>query len=136
MTQLLAVLGALLSSSAHAQAPDTTRYTVLIASRPAGIEKHWAAADGAHLYYFEFNDRGRGPALTERIVLGAGGVATLIETTGYDYFKNAVTERFAVASGQATWASSAERGSKVLAVPSLYVSIDGVPEESAVEHPG
>jgi Amidohydrolase family len=132
MKQLSVLLVVLASSTAQAQAPDTIRYTALIASRAAGIEKHWTAADGSHHYYFEYNDRGRGPALTERIVLGAGGVATLIESSGYDYFKNAVAERFAVENGQATWASSAERGTRKLAAPSQYLSMDGVPEEGAV----
>src|SRR5690349_2432173 len=132
MKQLSVLLGVLAGSTAQAQAPDTVRYTALIASRPAGIEKHWTAADGSHRYYFEYNDRGRGPALTERIVLGAGGVATLIETSGHDYYKNAVAERFAIDNAQATWGSSAERGTRKLTVPSQYLSMDGVPEEGAI----
>ncbi|HKW40344.1 MAG TPA: amidohydrolase family protein [Gemmatimonadales bacterium] len=128
----VSLLAVLVGASAHAQATDTIRYTVLIASRPAGIEKQWAAVDGSHHYYFEFNDRGRGPAITERIVLGPRGVPTLVETTGHDYYKNAVAERFTVASGQATWGSSAERGSKAIGVASVYLSMDGVPDEAAV----
>jgi imidazolonepropionase-like amidohydrolase len=129
---LFLLLGALVGLSARAQVPDTVRYTVLMAGRSAGIEKSWTAADGSFHYYFEFNDRGRGPALTERMVLGAGGVPTLIESIGHDYYKNPVVERFAIANGQATWQNSAERGSKLVAVPTFYLSMDGVVEEEAV----
>src|SRR5689334_4469051 len=127
-----AVLCLLFCLPAYAQAPDTLRYTLLIASLPSGIEKHWVARDGSTSYYFEFNDRGRGPAITERIVLGAGAVPTLIETTGHDYYKNAVAEHFALSNGRASWQNSAERGDKVVAVPSFYVSMDAALEELAV----
>ena len=126
------LLGALVGLTARAQVPDTVRYTVLMAGRPAGIENSWTTADGSFHYYFEFNDRGRGPALTERMVLGAGGVPVLIESSGHDYYKNPVAERFAVANGQATWQNSAERGSKPAAEPAFYTSMDGAPEEAAV----
>ena len=126
------VLCLLFCLQAHAQAPDTVRYTLLIASLPSGIEKHWVAPDGSTYYYFEFNDRGRGPAITERIVLGAGAVPALIETTGHDYYKNAVAEHFALSNGRASWQNSAERGDKVVAVPSFYVSMDAALEELAV----
>src|SRR5712692_2380073 len=129
---LLLILGTLVGLSARAQVPDTVRYTVLMAGRSAGIEKSWTTTDGSFHYYLEFNDRGRGPALTESMVLGAGGVPMLIESTGHDYYKNSVAERFAMANGQATWQNSAERGSKPVATPAFYLSMDGAVEEQAV----
>ena len=117
---------------AHAQAPDTVRYTLLVASLPSGIEKHWVAADGSSYSYFEFNDRGRGPAITEHMVLDAGGVPRLIETTGHDYYKNAVAEHFNLSNGRATWQNSAERGEKAVTGPACFLSMDAAPEELAV----
>lgn len=122
----------LISLRAHAQVPDTLRYTLLIASLPSGFEKHWVAADGSSYSYFEFNDRGRGPAISEHMALSAGGVPTLIETTGHDYYKNAVAERFSLSNGRATWQNSAERGDKVVSGPACYLSMDAAPEELAV----
>ncbi len=110
--------------------PDTTRCTVLIASRPAGSQVSWADADGALRYAFEFNDRGRGPKISERVVLDADGVPVLIEVTGNDYLKNAVDERFARQGRRAAWRSSSEADSST--APGFYTSVDGVPEETAV----
>ena len=136
---LTLLLGALTyGPAAGAQAPpppsDTVRYTVLMAGRPAGVERSWRAADGALGYYFTFNDRGRGSELTERIVLGPGSVPALIETTGHDYFKNPVAERFSLDGSRATWRNTAEQGSKPVSGrgPAFYVTLDGAPEEAAL----
>src|SRR2546430_4433334 len=67
---LLALAAALLQSPL----PDTVRYTVLLAGRPAGVQTCWVAADGARHFFFEFNDRGRGPRLVEEVSLGADGI--------------------------------------------------------------
>jgi imidazolonepropionase-like amidohydrolase len=87
--------------------------------------------DGLRFHY-EYNDRGRGPSLDERVILGAGGVPVLIETTGNDYFKNAVSERFTIEQGAAKWVNSAENGGRPVAAPAFYVSLDGVPAELAL----
>ncbi len=110
--------------------PDTTRCTVLIASRPAGSQVSWAEADGTLRYTFEFNDRGRGPKVSERVVLGRDGLPVLVEVSGNDYLKNAVDERFARRGRRAAWRSSSEADSST--APGFYTSVDGVPEETAV----
>lgn len=126
-----AVVAALLVVVQTPSSIDTVRHTVLMSGRPAGVEKSWAEA-GGRVYYFEFNDRGRGPAVTERIVLGGDGLPALMETTGHDYFKNPVAERFTLANGRATWKNSAEDGSKVLTSRAIYGSLDGVPSEAGL----
>ena len=80
---------------------------------------------------YEFNDRGRGPSLTTRVVLGSGGIPRLIETDGHDYLKNKVRERFAITEGKASWQNSAEREPSSLPSGSsaFYLSFDGVPAE-------
>src|SRR5215470_10002795 len=80
---------------------DTTRYTVLIAARPAGTQLSWADADGTLHYTFEFNDRGRGSKVSERVTVDRDGLPTLLEITGNDYYKNAVDERFSRKDGKA-----------------------------------
>src|SRR5687768_16593720 len=109
---------------------DTVRYKVTIATRPAGSQITWTGADGAWRSTFEFNDRGRGPKLSERVVLGARGVPTRVEIEGSDYFKNAVNERFSVEGGRASWASEVERGSAPAG--GFYSSFNGVPGEIAL----
>jgi hypothetical protein len=51
------------------QVSDTLHYTVLMAGKPAGSQAVWTEAGVRHVRY-EFNDRGRGPKIEERIELG------------------------------------------------------------------
>jgi hypothetical protein len=71
---------------------DTARTTVLFAGRPAGVRKAWTAPDGARHYALEFNDRGRGPALHQRVVLGPDGQPTTAlhahRMSSYDHSPN------------------------------------------------
>src|SRR5947207_3410027 len=59
-----------LTSTAHSQTPDTTRYVILTANRQSGVLNAWTERDGTRGFYMEFNDRGRGPALTQRVKVG------------------------------------------------------------------
>jgi len=130
---LTAAIALALASSSAPPLPsstDTTRYTVLIAARPAGTQLSWGDADGTLHYAFEFNDRGRGSKVTERVVLDGDGLPTLVEITGNDYLKNPVDERFARKNGKAVWHSSSESDSS--ATPGFYTSVDGAPEENAL----
>lgn len=146
MKRLFAALALLLSahlglcSTSYAQSPtpqsndspDTTRYAVLMMGKPARTETSTVTASGERQITFEYNDRGRGPKLTSRIAVGAGGVPTLIETAGNDYLKAAVDERFTLSGGRATWKNKAEQGERAVAGPAFYVTMDGSPEEEAL----
>lgn len=112
--------------------PDTTRYAVLMMGKPAGAETSTVAASGERQITFEYNDRGRGPKLTSRIAVGAGGVPTLIETVGNDYLKASVDERFTLSGGRAVWKNKAEQGERAVAGPAFYVTMDSSPEENAL----
>ncbi|HVO82756.1 MAG TPA: hypothetical protein VMT28_18665 [Terriglobales bacterium] len=127
----------LLLSITHAQvaAPSagaTTRYSLLIAGNKAGFETSSQNPDGSLQLYFEFNDRGRGPKVTEHIVLDKAGIPTQVENTGNDYLKAPVDEHFSVPGGVASWKNRAEQGQKKVSGKAFYVSICGVPEEGAL----
>ena len=133
----IALLAALCASCARplfgqagAAAGDTLRYTFLSASRPSGEMKVWRTTRETRHVTYEFNDRGRGPRLTQRMVLGSDGVPTETEISGHDYFKNAVEERFSTRAGRAMWSNGAERDSAQ--VGAFYSAFYGTPEESAV----
>jgi imidazolonepropionase-like amidohydrolase len=136
----IALLLALLSLAAVSQttAPSTStaskgvRYTILIAGNKAGFETSSQDADGRWQLYFEFNDRGRGPATTERIELDKSGLPVGIENTGVDYYKAPVSEHFSLRDGAASWKNRAEQAQKTLTAPAFYISISGAPEESAI----
>jgi imidazolonepropionase-like amidohydrolase len=103
---------------------DARRFTILLAGNKAGVVAVWTTADGAHHNFFSFNDRGRGPAITTRIVVGRDGIPTEIESSGNDYMKRPVNERFRLAGGKASWTNKSEKGERTLSEPAFYVPID------------
>ncbi|HEU4995552.1 MAG TPA: amidohydrolase family protein [Gemmatimonadaceae bacterium] len=123
------VLAALLAAcSLSAQARDTTRYTILMAKGPSGVQKAWTDPDGSRRFFLEFNDRGRGPELRQRVVVGPDGYPTSIEITGHDYMKAPVEERFTAkqrgAATTASWKNAAESSSVVRPAPAFYLPMN------------
>lgn len=80
--------------------------------------------------HYEYNDRGRGPKVEEKIAFGPDGVPTRIEVSGVDYMKEKVEERFERAGGVARWKNRAEQGEvKNPPANAFYSSLNGAPEE-------
>src|SRR4051812_43346001 len=96
LTSLLAVATIALSLPiAHAQSPlSERRYVVVTNGRVQGSEVVTPRAGDELAVAFEFNDRGRGPKISSVLRVGEGFVPTRVETSGVDYFKNTVAERF------------------------------------------
>jgi imidazolonepropionase-like amidohydrolase len=135
MKHLLICLVCGLASLTFAQSspsPSSIRYTIVLAGNKAGFETSTRNADGSLDYYYEFNDRGRGPKITEHIVLDQSGVPIEISTSGNDYQKAVVEEHFSLKDGTATWKNRAEQGTKTVSGHSFYASVSGVPAESAL----
>ncbi len=113
---------------ADAQATDTSRYTILLVKGPSGHQKAWTSAEGTRHYYIEYSDRGRGPALAERVTLGPDGYPRVVEISGHDYNKVPVSERFVVErSGSerlARWKNSAESTAAALKAPAFYFAMN------------
>jgi len=125
MRSILALVLAL-SPAAVAQ---EVRYRVLLGGNPAGAQVTLPQPDGELRFSFEFNDRGRGPKLESRMRLAADGTPAFEETSGNDYLKKPVAERFSVEGGKAGWTNQGEEGDRAVAGPAFYVSFWGVPEE-------
>jgi hypothetical protein len=124
---LLACLSSLGILSAHAQ--DDRRYTVLIMSKDAGVQNASVAADGTRRYTFEYNDRGRGPKLESTMRLNDAGLPVSVQTSGNDYLKAPVSERFSLTQGKAQWKNDSEQGERKLTGNAFYVSMQSVPDE-------
>ncbi len=107
------------------EAAQEARYAILMAGRPCGTQTVRKIAPDEWSIVFEFNDRGRGPHLTECAVLDAAGIPTQIETNGHDYLKNPVQERFAIDHQKATWKNAGEQGTRALSAPAFYMSFHG-----------
>jgi len=130
MLRLTALVAAFLfACTDFAQNAGQTRYAVLIMEKPAGVQTTTVAADGSRNLSYEYNDRGRGPKLTARVRLDAGGVPASMEIDGVDYIKQTVNERFTLANGLARWKNSAEAGEQKLSGNAFYLSTQGLPEE-------
>lgn len=85
------------------------RYTVLMSTNTAGQQVVTTRGNDVTVD-FEFNDRGRGPKLHSVMTLDERMVPTSIHTTGNDYFKSPIEERFSIANGTATWKNPSEDG--------------------------
>ena len=112
------------SAAAMQAAPDTARWTIVMGGRNAGATKMWTEPNGERRFTYEYNDRGRGPSLETRERLGADGLPVFIETTGVDYYKNPVSDRFTLENGTARWTSSAERGEKPVSGAAYFVALN------------
>ena len=127
------------AAPAEAAAPgQIDRWQILIQGNPAGemTRRVEAAAGGGpatEVWTYTFNDRGRGPKLETRLVLGDDGLPVSVETTGHDYLKVPVEERFsrtiAEGGGRARWKSSSEEGDTELDEPAFYLSYDSAAPE-------
>lgn len=119
------------AQTAEIASGDTLFYSVVSSGKTiAGVQKLWRDRDGNH-YWFEYNDRGRGPKIAEDLRLDPAGLPVLVSLKGNDYFKNSVAEKFNVENGRATWKGSAEHGSAPFG-RSFYLSFNGVPGEMAL----
>jgi len=111
-----------------AQNADTIRHNVVRLGQIVGKHLSWKKGSYDYYYYFEFNDRGRGPAITSHSKTDSKGNIIFQEITGVDYFKTKVEEKFEVKAGKASWKNKFENES----VPykgQLYYNINGNPGE-------
>ncbi|HEY1895326.1 MAG TPA: amidohydrolase family protein [Terracidiphilus sp.] len=112
-------------------APQTLRLSIFTAGQKAGAEVDTFGAGGKLTCTFEFNDRGRGPKIEARYLLGSNGMPTRTDIAGVDYLKATVDEHFNVEHGQATWKSTAEEGHAPAG--SFYLSINSPSVENALQ---
>ena len=134
---LLFPIFAVLAHSQTAAAPSSeaakpTRYTFILAGNKAGYESSTLNPDGSLQIHFEFNDRGRGPNVNEKIRAGKDGIPTEIEINGVDYLKAPVEERYSLKHGVASWKNRSEEGQKKISGKAFYTSISGASEETAL----
>ncbi len=107
---------------------DALRYTVQMAGNAAGVAAQWHAPDGTLHSFFAFNDRGRGPRLTEELKLAPDGTVRELHITGNDYLKSPVQESFSMTGSAAQWKNQAEQGEKAGA-SGFYVAMNGSPAD-------
>jgi len=128
-TMRLSLLATILSLASSLPAQDTTRYTIVMAKGPAGYTKAWTDSSGARRFYSEWNDRGRGPAISQRVVLGRDGYPVSLDISGVDYLKSPVTEHYVAQAGspwRAAWKNDAESTSVARPSPAFYLPMNDI----------
>jgi imidazolonepropionase-like amidohydrolase len=113
-----------------ANEPREIHYGFNMLGNRAGSAASRVEPDGTLVYTFEFNDRGRGSNTTSRYRLDANGLPTFVETTGNDYWKNPVNEKFTREHGRASWKSSSENGDREVREAAFFLSLNGPPQET------
>lgn len=107
---------------------DTTRYSIITTEKISGKQLMWSDGPGKVSYWFEYNDRGRGPKLRVDLTIDNGQVIART-VTGVDYFKGPVLETFELSNGVAKWKNKTENDQRTVSGPVLYSPMDGVPGE-------
>ncbi|HKI05521.1 MAG TPA: amidohydrolase family protein [Thermoanaerobaculia bacterium] len=118
------------ASPAATPAPKEVRYGFLSSGNPAGEAVTRFEANGERVYTFEFNDRGRGPKTSTRVRLDDKGFPVLVETTGHDYWKSPVEERFERKQGRLVWKNASETEDRPAGEAAFYLSLNGPPQET------
>lgn len=109
-------------------AVDTIRYTILTSDKISGKQLKWSDGPGKVSYFFEFNDRGRGPRLKVDLTLDNDQVIGR-KAVGVDYYKGAVDETYEISNGVAKWKNKIEEGQKNVSGPVLYSALNAAPGE-------
>src|SRR5215212_919295 len=119
------LLAILVAACAHQQ---QRRSTVLMSGNTAGTQVVTTRGNEVTVD-FEYNDRGRGPK-THTVMKLRDAMPVSIQTSGNDYLKQKIEERFTIENGAATWKNTSESGEDKPG--SLYASMYGPPEEVGV----
>jgi hypothetical protein len=122
MRVMLAAVAALLSTAALAD--TTVQYSVLIQDRPSGSQVTVFHDDGRVDTDMSYRDNGRGPDIKERTRFAADGTLLSLDTTGKSTFGAPIDEHYALKGQTAQWHSLADRGTKTLSGPAVYVPND------------
>src|SRR5690606_18537040 len=133
MRPTLPAVVATLLFAAPAGAQETRHYDWLTQGAVSGSQVLSIEPDGSRRSVFGFNDRGRGPAITETLTITPDtGVLLGYRSEGKAYMGAPVDEHFSVDGGGAEWRSTTEQGSAAWNGHALYVPIDASPEAGAV----
>ncbi len=104
---------------------ESRDYNVYMRGNLAGKQTSSLDSDGNYNYTFEYNDRGRGPEIKEKIKLNSNGTISSLEISGLNYLKDSVSEIFNDNGATVNWKSNSENGEKDSNESSFYASVNG-----------
>jgi imidazolonepropionase-like amidohydrolase len=109
---------------------DTTEYTVVIAGRPAGRLRQWPDTGGTVTTSYSYNDRGRGPALTQTLRVDKAGLPIAMLLTGTSYLAQPVREMVQVSGPLLTWRNENAAG-RTPPGSAYYLPLEQLPSDVA-----
>ncbi len=107
-----------------AQTADTLFYSYVKQGEIVGKQWEYQYGKNDYDYFYEFNDRGRGPAVKSHLQTDNKGVIIEADFKGIDYYKTEVNETFHIKDGKAYWKNQFENDSAVFR-NELYSDING-----------
>ncbi|HEY7906983.1 MAG TPA: hypothetical protein VIC53_08695, partial [Wenzhouxiangella sp.] len=120
----IALVAWVLQSASLAQDPSAYDYVILTEDRVIGSLKvlEQSVAEGmVYETHLAVSENGRGPSLSERIVLDDQGGLLAWEIEGHSTFGAPVDERYRFSVGQAQWVSVSESGAYETSTPPIFV---------------
>ncbi len=106
---------------------QTYTYDVVFRGSSAGFYIKRMLSDKQFDYSYQYTDRGRGPEITESIVLNELGMIASQEISGVNYLKVSIDEYFRQENAAASWKNSFEENKSDFDGASLYFRYDGSP---------
>ena len=110
---------------------DTVEYVVLMSGRNAGRLRQWPDSGGTVTTTFSYNDRGRGPSLTQTLRVDKAGLPVGIQLRGLNYLKVSVRETVQIAGPLLTWRNEAAAG-RTAPGTGFYLPMESLPTDVAV----
>lgn len=110
---------------------DTLEFTVLMAGRSAGRLRQWPDGGGTVTTHYTFNDRGRGPELTQTLRVDKAGLPVAMQLSGTNYLKAPVHESLELANGPLlTWRNESAAG-RTAPGSGFYLPLETLPTDDA-----
>jgi len=115
------------SQKSEDNSPKKIKYDVVFRENLAGKYEKWNSADGRLQYAYNYTDRGRGPEITEEIVLNDQNYIVSESITGVNYLKDSISENFEGLNGSASWKNPMSEDEAAFNGDKLYFRHDGSP---------
>ncbi len=109
---------------------DTLEYSVLMAGRVAGRLRQWPDSGGTVTTSYAYNDRGRGPSLTQTLKVDKAGLPIAMQLGGVSYLKAPVREMVQLSGPLLTWRNESAAG-RTTPGAGFYLPIETLPTDVA-----
>lgn len=101
-------------------------FSILIAGTQVG-QLEAVHKEGDTQIDYEYRNNGRGPTITESVVIGENGLPSKWTVSGASTFGNKIDEQFVLSGDEASWKDATGSGNTRPAEPSIYIAQDASP---------